>query len=69
MSTDNEPANASRRSANICSCSGPRKFFNQLKSRKPMGQLQTEIDTENALRRALSWVHLTGIGVAATIGE
>jgi hypothetical protein len=40
-----------------------------LKSRKPMGQLQAEIDTQNALRRALNWVQLTAFGLAATIGE
>ena len=43
--------------------------FNQLRARKPMGQLQTEIDTQNALRRSLNWVQLTGIGLGGIIGE
>lgn len=43
--------------------------FKQLRARKPMGQLQTEIDTQNALRRSLNWVQLTGIGIGGIIGE
>lgn len=66
---DNGVESTPSRSTGICACFGLKKFFNRLKSRKSMGQLQTEIDTENALRRALSWFHLTGIGVAATIGK
>ena len=49
--------------------SSVRTFFNQLRARKMMGQLQAEIDTENALRRALNWIQLTGIGLGGIIGE
>ena len=41
----------------------------QLIFRKPMGQLQQEIDTQNPLERALNWVQLTGIGIGAIIGQ
>lgn len=67
--TANVETNGSARQNGFCLCSCLRSFFHQLKSRKPMGQLQAEIDTQNALRRALNWVQLTSVGLAATIGE
>lgn len=69
VTANNTETNESIRQNNSCVCSCLRSFFHQLKSRKPMGQLQAEIDTQNALRRALNWVQLTGFGLAATIGE
>jgi hypothetical protein len=44
-------------------------FIHRLIVRKPMGQLQAEIETDNKLRRSLNWVQLTGIGLGCTIGE
>ena len=67
--TANVETNDSARRNSFYSCSCLRSFFHQLKSRKPMGQLQAEIDTQNALRRALNWIQLTSFGLAATIGE
>jgi hypothetical protein len=49
--------------------SGLKTFIQRLIARKPMGQLQAEIEIKNDLRRTLNWVQLTGIGLGCTIGE
>lgn len=41
----------------------------QLVARKPMSDIQIEIETENDMRRALGWIQLTGIGLGCVIGE
>ncbi|CAF0947864.1 unnamed protein product [Adineta ricciae] len=40
----------------------------QLLARKPMSDIQIEIETENDMRRTLGWVQLTGIGLGCVIG-
>ena len=47
----------------------PKAFIKRLIARKPMEALQTEIDTDNVLRRTLNWVQLTAIGLGSIIGE
>ena len=44
-------------------------FIHRLIARKPMNQLQAEIDIQNELRRTLNWVQLTAIGLGGIIGE
>ncbi len=44
-------------------------FIRRLIARKSMSQIQSEIETQNKLRRALGWVQLTAIGLGAIIGE
>ncbi len=44
-------------------------FIQRLVVRKPMSQLQEEIETLNELRRTLNWVQLTAIGLGGIIGE
>jgi hypothetical protein len=44
-------------------------FIQRLVARKPMSQLQEEIETLNDLRRTLNWVQLTAIGLGGIIGE
>jgi hypothetical protein len=44
-------------------------FIQRLVARKPMSQLQEEIETLNELRRTLNWVQLTAIGLGGIIGE
>ncbi|CAF2973978.1 unnamed protein product [Rotaria sp. Silwood2] len=44
-------------------------FIKRLIARKPMIILQAEIDTQNELKRDLSWIQLLAIGLGATIGE
>ncbi|CAF3347482.1 unnamed protein product [Rotaria sp. Silwood2] len=56
--------NASKR---VLSCT--KIFIKQLIERKPMIILQAEIDTQNELRRDLSWIQLLAIGLGAIIGE
>ena len=41
----------------------------QLMTRKPMSDIQIEIETENDMRRTLGWIQLTGIGLGCIIGE
>jgi hypothetical protein len=60
-----QPANRVLRQALSC----PKAFIKRLIARKPMGTLQTEIETRNELRRTLNWVQLTAIGLGGTIGE
>jgi len=48
-------------------CSKP--FIQRLIARKPMGQVQAEIEIQNELRRTLNWFQLTAIGLGAIIGE
>ena len=51
----------------VLSCSNA--FIERLITRKTMGQLQAEIEIDNAMRRTLNWVQLTAIGLGCTIGE
>jgi hypothetical protein len=44
-------------------------FIKRLIARKPMSQLQGEIEKQNELRRTLNWFQLTAIGLGAIIGE
>jgi hypothetical protein len=44
-------------------------FIQRLVARKPMSQIQAEIETLNELRRTLHWVLLTAIGLGCMIGE
>jgi hypothetical protein len=44
-------------------------FIHRLIARKPMSQLQVEIETQNELRRTLNWLQLTAIGLGGIIGE
>ncbi len=44
-------------------------FIKRLAACKSMSQIQSEIETQNKLRRALGWVQLTAIGLGAIIGE
>jgi hypothetical protein len=46
-----------------------KELTEQLRSRKPMPSLQAEIETKNELRRTLSCVQLTAIGLGGTIGK
>ena len=43
--------------------------LHQLKVRKPMSQIQEEIDTNNPLGRTLNCIHLTAIGLGSIIGK
>jgi hypothetical protein len=50
-------------------CSHCKAFFKQLISRKPMSEIQNEIDIRNKLARPLNWIHLLAIGIGCTIGQ
>ncbi len=69
MSLDN---NAKIRSINEVSrqaLSASKVFFKRLIACKPMGIIQTEIDTQNQLRCTLNWFQLTAIGLGNIIGK
>jgi hypothetical protein len=44
-------------------------LIKRLIARKPMNQLQAEIEMQNELRRTLNWFQLTAIGLGSIIGE
>jgi len=46
-----------------------KSFLQRLILRKRMGPLQVEIDTQNELRRSVTAIPLTAIGLGGTIGE
>lgn len=46
-----------------------KSFPQQLIERKPMREIQTEIETKNEMRRTLNFIQLTGIGLGSIIGE
>ncbi|CAF1051891.1 unnamed protein product [Adineta steineri] len=45
-----------------------KSFAKQLIARKPMKDIQIEIETKNEMRRTLNWIQLTGIGLGSIIG-
>ncbi|CAF0762147.1 unnamed protein product [Adineta steineri] len=45
-----------------------KSFGKQLIARKPMKDIQIEIETKNEMRRTLNWIQLTGIGLGGIIG-
>ena len=46
-----------------------KNLIKRLIARKPLSQVQSEIETQNELRRALNWWQLTAIGLGAIIGK
>ena len=44
-------------------------FIKRLIARKPMRQIEVEIQTHNRMKRTLNWIELTGIGLGSTIGK
>jgi hypothetical protein len=60
-----QPRNHVGKRALFCS----KAFIQRLIARKPMSQLQAEIEIQNELRRTLNWFQLTAIGLGAIIGE
>ena len=69
ISTENSATSSSAKQLSKRLWFSFKTLLNQLKSRKPMGQLQEEIDTQNPLERTLNWVQLTGIGIGGIIGQ
>ena len=49
--------------------SGPKLFIKRLIARKPMREIQVEIEIQNELKRALNWFQLLTLGFGAIIGN
>lgn len=69
MSNDNSLRTQTQKNFANQLCSFTKVFVNRLITRKPMLEVQAQIDTNNELRRALNWFQLLSIGVGTTIGK
>lgn len=67
--THNDVASSSIQLASQRICFSLATCIQQLKARKPMSQIQEEIDTNNQLGCTLNCIHLIGISLGSLIGK
>ena len=68
-SIDNNSNIQSEHDANRLELSCTQVFFKRLFERKPMVDVQKQLDTKQGFKRTLNWIQLLAINLGAIIGE